>query len=151
VVGCYNATVTGTSHVYFDTIQAGPLFPLGLNCGLSAIPFIVNSTAAAGSTQLVLNSTTSLSSATYNGLPYYSLGRGKFTSGQNAGIIFTIKSQLSTTQIQLMQQLPFPVAVGDGFQVLPGCDKTLVACEQKFSNLIHNGSQPFVPNPEIAQ
>lgn len=86
----------------------------------------------------------------------YPLGYVLFTSGQNAGLRWTIKDSIITSapsfnQMQLIKPLPFPIAAGDGVQLIPGCDKTIATCQNVYNNLIHIGATPFVPNPEIAQ
>jgi hypothetical protein len=85
----------------------------------------------------------------------YPLGYVLFTSGQNAGLKWSIKVQTlssgSLIQLQLIKPLPFPVAVGDELLLVPGCDKSLATCQNVFNNLIHFGGQPMVPNPEVSQ
>jgi hypothetical protein len=85
----------------------------------------------------------------------YPLGYVIFTTGQNAGLKWTVKAMGISTgsliQLQLIKPLPFPVAAGDLVELVPGCDKTIATCLNVFNNLIHNGSMPFTPNPEIAQ
>jgi hypothetical protein len=43
-----------------------------------------------------------------------------------------------------------PVAIGDTFQLLPGCDHTLATCQNIFNNLDHHGGFEFIPTPENA-
>ena len=43
-----------------------------------------------------------------------------------------------------------PVEVGDQFQLLPGCDRTLATCQSVFNNAIHFGGFPYIPTPETA-
>jgi uncharacterized phage protein (TIGR02218 family) len=43
-----------------------------------------------------------------------------------------------------------PVIVGDQFQLLPGCDRTLATCTTVFNNASHFGGFPYVPTPETA-
>jgi hypothetical protein len=40
--------------------------------------------------------------------------------------------------------------IGDQFQLLPGCDRTLATCTNVFNNAIHFGGFPFIPTPETA-
>jgi uncharacterized phage protein (TIGR02218 family) len=49
-------------------------------------------------------------------------------------------------------KLPFlsSVVIGDQFQLLPGCDRTLATCTNVFNNAIHFGGFPFIPTPETA-
>lgn len=48
----------------------------------------------------------------------------------------------------LLHPLPYAPAAGDTFDVLPGCDKSLVVCQNTFNNVIHHGGFEFVPAPE---
>ena len=43
-----------------------------------------------------------------------------------------------------------PVTVGDGFELLPGCDHTLATCQGTFNNLSRFGGFPYIPPPELA-
>lgn len=103
-------------------------------------------TVAGGSTRQLLNTTASLGQSP----PYYSQGYIVMFSGFNAGRVFHIKKQNSTTQILLTNAMPLPLAIGDTFMAFAGCDKTMATCSSKFSNLINFGGQPFTPNPEAA-
>ena len=49
-------------------------------------------------------------------------------------------------------KLPFlsSVVIGDQFQLLPGCDRTLATCTNVFNDAIHFGGFPFIPTPETA-
>ena len=80
-----------------------------------------------------------LSSITFSG----SAATGNF--GQSRTI-----TQLSGGTISLLKAWLEPVAVGDGFQLLPGCDHTLATCQNSFNNLSHFGGFPYIPPPELA-
>lgn len=58
----------------------------------------------------------------------------------------------STSQaiLYLVQPLPNIPGVGDTFTVYPGCNKSMQACRDKFSNIIHYGGEPYAPQPEQA-
>ncbi|HWB50169.1 MAG TPA: DUF2163 domain-containing protein [Stellaceae bacterium] len=71
------------------------------------------------------------------------------TSGANAGQSRTI-AQLSGGNVRLLKAWLEPVAVGDGFDLLPGCDHTLETCRNTFDNLSHFGGFPYIPPPELA-
>jgi uncharacterized phage protein (TIGR02218 family) len=118
------------------------------NCLLNSAPFHVAGQVASGSTQLTINTTAALPSVGTDALPY-TLGVVKFTSGQNAGLAFKIKIQNSTTQFVLDAAPILPIAIGDQFTVLPGCDLSQATCKNKFNNLINFGGFPFTPQPEV--
>lgn len=52
--------------------------------------------------------------------------------------------------IYLFNDLPFPPAAGDRFNLLPGCDKSPHTCGVKFNNIVHNSSMPYIPENEVA-
>jgi hypothetical protein len=116
-------------------------------CTLNPATFTSSNTLATGSTTLYLNLTTTPPS-----LPF-TLGYVTFTSGQNAGLKASIKAVTvsgGVTTFQLLKPLPFPVATGDVLDITSGCLKSISACNF-YSNIIHYGGQPFVPNPEVAE
>ena len=130
-----------------NLIQAGCRHTFcDVNCTLSASSFTTSNSVASGSTRQLINLVTTLGSAP----PRYSQGSIKMTSGFNDGFQFSIKKQNSTTQILLANAMPLPLAIGDTFTIITGCDKTPATCQNVYSNLIHIGAFPFVPNPEMA-
>jgi hypothetical protein len=82
---------------------------------------------------------------------YFSKGVVYFTSGQNAGQIRVCTQYTnngSNNVLNIIPPLPYTPAPGDSLQVLPGCDRRPTTCAEKFSNLIHFGGQPWIPQPE---
>jgi hypothetical protein len=86
---------------------------------------------------------------------WYALGKIVFTSGQNNGYQRTVKASTqnlvsgnNTVFATLSSPFPFVPAVGDALTVYPGCDRTQLTCQQKFSNLVHFKGFPFIPVPE---
>ncbi len=117
------------------------------NCTMVATNFkSATMTVASGSTRQSINTTATLGQSP----PYFTQGYITFLTGQNAGLSFTVKQQTSTTNLLLAAAVPLPLALGDTLTVFAGCDKTEATCNGKFSNLIHIGATPFVPNPEVA-
>jgi uncharacterized phage protein (TIGR02218 family) len=70
-------------------------------------------------------------------------------SGANQGFTRTISGVTGDT---VNLKLPFlsPVAAGDQFQLLPGCDHTLPTCANVFQNQARFGGFPYIPTPETA-
>jgi uncharacterized phage protein (TIGR02218 family) len=101
---------------------------------------------AAGSTRQNIFSAGSLGQSP----PYFTQGYITMLTGQNAGLSFSIKNQISTTNLLLAAAMPLPLAIGDTFVAFAGCDKSEATCNAKFANLAHFGGQPFVPIPEVA-
>ncbi len=82
---------------------------------------------------------------------YYGFGTCTGLTGANAGISRGIISVATPTVIGLMQPFPFPIAAGDTFQLLPGCDHNVIGtCRSPFNNLARFGGMPFIPPPEYA-
>lgn len=77
---------------------------------------------------------------------YFAGGQILWTSGDNEGAVSPIYSyQHSNREVRLLLPLPFPIQVGDTFEVKPGCDGTLITCRDKFSNEDNFGGSPFNP------
>lgn len=78
---------------------------------------------------------------------YFALGYMTFTSGPNAGVTRNIKAYTPG-----LIHLSFPLASlcgnGDTFDAYPGCDKLQATCENKFSNKVNYGGQPYIPMPD---
>jgi uncharacterized phage protein (TIGR02218 family) len=119
------------------------LFDAG--CTLSKAAFAVSGAVQAGSTvnKLVTNLTQADS--------YFDNGQLVFTSGANSGHLAAVRTYVHSSGIvNFFVPLPAPPAIGDGFTIYPGCDKTQATCTAKFSNLANFGGFPFVPAPETA-
>lgn len=76
-------------------------------------------------------------------------GTALFTSGANNGIGMEIKEHLyhSTTGAEIILVLPMPydISVSNNVTLTRGCDKTLGACQAKFSNVVNFRGEPHVP------
>ncbi len=70
-------------------------------------------------------------------------------TGANAGISRTVADVISPS-IYLLKAFLFPIAIGDTFAVLPGCDHTTATCDGTFNNLARYGGFPHIPPPEFA-
>jgi uncharacterized phage protein (TIGR02218 family) len=112
-------------------------------CGLNRATFQVAGAATAASTLGRTRFQSSLAQAA----GYFDLGTLTFTSGANAGIQRTVKSHPDGL-VTVLSPLPAPVADGDTFTVVPGCDGLQATCSTKFNNLSHFKGQPYIPQPE---
>jgi uncharacterized phage protein (TIGR02218 family) len=83
--------------------------------------------------------TTNLSNAT----GYFDAGVLTWSTGNNAGLSVTIKTQTSG-QLEVYIPTAFTVQIGDTFSVQAGCDKTAAVCSSKFSNLNNYGGFPHI-------
>jgi len=100
-------------------------------------------TAAAGTTQALITCTASVAAV-------YSEGTVTGATGANAGYSRTIANLGNGSQIGLFKPFLYPIAIGDTFAVLPGCDHTTATCQNAFNNLARFGGFPYIPPPEFA-
>jgi uncharacterized phage protein (TIGR02218 family) len=70
---------------------------------------------------------------------------GTYSNGmmQIGGRKYIIKSQIGN-RIELFLPTSYPILVGDGIQLWPGCDKTLATCKNKFNNVVNYGGFPHI-------
>lgn len=94
-----------------------------VNCTLNAANYTVNLTAAAGSNQNTIVPSAVLSQAA----GYFAQGVIKCLTGENAGLSQTVK-QHANGNIIVMAPWVLPIAAGDTFAVIKGCDKTAGTC-----------------------
>lgn len=117
------------------------LFDAG--CGLNKGSWAVNATVNSGATRTVIPCNLSYSTG------YFDQGTVRFNNGINTGAVRNIKSY-TVGQITLNYPLPQVPANGDLFYAYPGCDKTQITCQGRFSNLTKFRGFPFIPAPEAA-
>ena len=101
-------------------------------------------TAGPGSTQAQIAAPVNPSPASL-----YAQGTITGVNGANAGSSRTV-ANLSVGWVYVKLAFLSPVEVGDQFQLLPGCDRTLATCQSVFNNAIHFGGFPYIPTPETA-
>lgn len=128
------------------------------NCTLNAANYTVAFTAKTGSTQNLLTPTvafTTLGAGCVAG--YFTQGVVTCTAGANAGLSTTVALHDASGNLELMSPFLLPVAPGDTFSVIKGCDKTQTTCSKTTetngtltNNLINNGGFPFIPVPASA-
>ena len=75
---------------------------------------------------------------------YFSGGEVVWLTGANAGRRMEIK-EFSNKQFTLVLPMPNNVAVGDTFNAIAGCDKTIGTCVAKFNNAVNFRGEPYVP------
>jgi uncharacterized phage protein (TIGR02218 family) len=100
--------------------------------------------AGAGSTQAQIATTISPSPANL-----YIQGTIIGVTGGNAGSNRTV-ANMGGGRIYVKLAFLSPIVVGDEFQLLPGCDRTIATCTNVFNNAIHFGGFPYIPTPETA-
>ncbi len=77
----------------------------------------------------------------------WALGSITMTRGANAGLARTMRGN-TATGVTTIVPWPLPVASGDTFIVVPGCDKTRQTCAGRFKNLARFRGMPFIPVAE---
>lgn len=83
---------------------------------------------------------------------FFELGAVEFYTGELAHVIRTVKAHQAGGVLSFAMALPVAPQVGDEFRVVPGCNRSVSACRDKFNNirfgrLAFRGT-PFVPAPE---
>lgn len=85
---------------------------------------------------------------------WFTFGQVSFGSGDNAGRAIEVRGftagDVSQT-VELFDDLPFDIAVGDTGWINPGCDKQHSTCKTKFDNLLNMVAEPFVPSADVLQ
>jgi uncharacterized phage protein (TIGR02218 family) len=80
---------------------------------------------------------------------YYDYGWLVWRSGNNDTMTSEIKIwDGDNHSFTLALPTVFPIEVGDKFDVVPGCAKTLDVCIGKFNNINHFGGFPAIPGPD---
>lgn len=100
--------------------------------------------AGPGSTQAQIATTLSPSPANL-----YVQGTIIGVTGANVGSSRTV-ANMDGSWVYVKLAFLLPVAVGDEFQLLPGCDHTIATCTNVFNNATHFGGFPYIPTPETA-
>lgn len=83
----------------------------------------------------------------------YRHGVLRFTCGANAGHVADIedhREEGGMVMLSLWLPPPMPLAVGDGFTVTAGCDKSFATCGAKFSNILNFQGFPHMPGTDFA-
>lgn len=73
----------------------------------------------------------------------YTHGIITWTTGENAGVKTRIR-QHARNVLDLWQDAPLPVKVGDAFTMTTGCDKQLSTCRDKFNNYLNFQGFPYI-------
>ena len=83
---------------------------------------------------------------------HFTGGRLVFTGGANAGFATEVKrhgSEGGRAVFQLWQAPAATIRPGDGFSVMPGCDKSFATCRAKFGNGASFRGFPHMPTADF--
>nr|WP_280953466.1 DUF2163 domain-containing protein [Phyllobacterium phragmitis] len=81
---------------------------------------------------------------------WFDNGRLTWTGGANAGKVAIVVSHAPAGHIVLRDIPADPVAVGDTFCVVAGCDKSFAQCRAKFANTVNFRGFPHLPGNDAA-
>lgn len=133
---------SGCNHVFGDMMcgydRVNGKNAAGASTGIGQITVV----AAGGSTQQLINLTTSPSSESYT------LGTIIGYLGANQGYRRSVSTVVGSL-VSVIKPFFYPVKPGDQFYLLPGCPHTLTACGLR-NNQARYGGFPFIPPPEFA-
>ena len=113
----------------------------------------LNSLAVSGAISEVTDNKAFSTSSNIGANDRFTLGLIRFTTGQNAGIDFEIRTHVrfgvNMHSIEFWSSLPYPMEAGDQFTVFPGCKKDRQTCASKFNNLINFQGFEFIPGNDM--
>jgi uncharacterized phage protein (TIGR02218 family) len=76
---------------------------------------------------------------------YYNYGEIKFLNGELESRVFLVKENIDQKiYIQAFEKLN--IKVGDQYELIAGCNKSIQTCIAKFNNAINFRGEPFIPN-----
>lgn len=78
---------------------------------------------------------------------YFASGKVTFTSGANAGVSMEVRD-FSAGRFGLFLPMPGPIAVGNTYTAIAGCDKQFDSCIAKFNNATRFRGEPHVPGTD---
>ncbi len=82
---------------------------------------------------------------------HFDWGRITWLTGDNAGMVGEIRRYYAWVNptyvynIELQLALPHPIALGDTYQMVAGCDRTRATCRTKFANVVNFRGEPDLP------
>lgn len=112
-------------------------------CGVDLGPLTVTGTITS-----VTNSRVWTDSTRGEAADYFTFGTVTWTSGANAGYSIEIKDHATGGVITQQLPMPYALAVGDGYSLVPGCDRLLATCIAKFANVERFRGEPHLPGQD---
>ncbi len=97
-----------------------------------------------GAVNIITSRQVFISNSMTQGAGYFSGGEIQFLTGANAGRRMEIK-EFANKQFTLVLPMPNNIAIGDSFNAIAGCDKTIGTCAGKFANAVNFRGEPYVP------
>ena len=78
---------------------------------------------------------------------YFTYGLVTWLTGANAGYSMDVR-QFTPGLVTLALPMSYPIAVGDTYTIVAGCDKTAATCKTRYGNLMNFRGEPFVPGTD---
>ncbi len=82
---------------------------------------------------------------------WFTYGKVEVTSGANAGFKREVKDHFNsgTNAVCILQEaFPFAFVIGDAVILEAGCDRQMITCRDKFSNLVNFRGEPYIPGTD---
>ncbi|MEH6951030.1 DUF2163 domain-containing protein [Nitrobacter sp. NHB1] len=83
---------------------------------------------------------------------WFTAGRLAWTGGANAGVAVEVKQHrvvAGEVRLSLWRAMAEPIAVGDGFTITAGCDKSFATCRDRFANTDNFRGFPQIPGNDF--
>jgi uncharacterized phage protein (TIGR02218 family) len=109
------------------------------HCGVDLVPLTVIGTATS-----VVDAANFTDSTRSEPNGHFDGGLLTFTSGANAGFAAEIRVYAAKS-FSLWLSAPFPVVLGAGYSAIPGCDKRLSTCKNRYDKGVNFGGFPHLP------
>ncbi|WP_175837105.1 DUF2163 domain-containing protein [Burkholderia anthina] len=78
------------------------------------------------------------------GIGYFAYGTVTWLTGPNAGYSMEVK-QFSPGLVVLALPMIHPIAVGDTYKIVAGCDKQFGTCKNRWNNVLNFRGEPYMP------
>jgi uncharacterized phage protein (TIGR02218 family) len=83
---------------------------------------------------------------------WFTAGKLTFSAGANDGLAVEVKTHrinVGVVAIELWQEMPEPIDIGDTFTVTAGCDKRFNTCRERFDNADNFRGFPHIPGNDF--
>lgn len=142
--GTYKAEVRGLMQAYSQQIVElfSPACRADLGdsrCKVDLTPFTVTGTVTS-----LTDNRRFADSARTEADGYFTFGKITFTTGENANLGMEVKAY-TVGNLELALPMPRPLAVGDAYTLVVGCDKSLNTCITRFNNIVNMRAEPYLP------
>jgi len=79
---------------------------------------------------------------------YFALGKVTWTSGQNAGYSQDVRT-FAPGAVTLGLPTPYPIAAGDAYSIVAGCDRQIGTCVASYNNVVNFRGEAYIPGPDV--